>query len=133
MLELLASHTDLSGKRIAVLGLAFKPGTDDIRGSRAVPIIDGLLDRGATVVGYDPVATANMREQYPNIVYAESANTALLDADGAVVVTDWDEFSAIDAETFATMAQPIVIDGRRIIDRKQVEAVTNGRYEGLTW
>ncbi|NUE03088.1 UDP-glucose/GDP-mannose dehydrogenase family protein [Halorubraceae archaeon YAN] len=133
MLELLASHTDLSGKRIAVLGLSFKPGTDDIRGSRAVPIIDELLTRGATVVGYDPVATANMREQYPDLSYADSAKSALSGADGAVVVTDWDEFSAIDAETFGTMAQPIVIDGRRIIDRKQIESVTNGRHEGLTW
>jgi len=82
MVELLAGHVDLDGKRIAVLGLAFKPGTDDIRNSRAIPLIDALLDRGASVVAYDPVAAENMREQYPDIDYADSAAGALSEADG---------------------------------------------------
>ncbi len=127
LLELLASHVDLDGARIAVLGLSFKPQTDDIRNSRAIPVIEQLIERGATVVGYDPVAIEHMRERFPSIEYADSAAAALTDADGAVVVTDWDEFSALDSE-FDAMATPVVVDGRRCIDRR--DGIV---YEGLTW
>ncbi|GGK68657.1 UDP-glucose 6-dehydrogenase AglM [Haloarcula sebkhae] len=127
LLALLDDHVDVSGKRVAVLGLAFKPGTDDIRNTRAVPVIEGLQERGADIVAYDPVATENMRERYPDIQYADSAATALEGASGAVVVTDWDEFAALDAE-FEDMADPVVVDGRRIIERR--DGIT---YEGLTW
>ncbi|TKX41353.1 UDP-glucose 6-dehydrogenase AglM [Halorubrum sp. CGM4_25_10-8A] len=127
LLSLLDDHVDVAGKRIAVLGLAFKPGTDDVRNSRAIPVIEGLRERGAEVVAYDPVATANMRERFPNLEYAESAAAALDGAHGAVVVTDWDEFAALD-EAFDAMADPVVVDGRRIIERR--DGVI---YEGLTW
>ncbi|MFW6018203.1 MAG: UDP binding domain-containing protein, partial [Halapricum sp.] len=127
MLELLEEHTDVAGKRVAVLGLAFKPGTDDIRYTRAVPIIEGLRDRDAEVVAYDPVATDNMRETYPDLSYADSAAEALDGASAAMVVTDWDEFAALDDE-FDTMEDPVVIDGRRVIERRDGLA-----YEGLTW
>ena len=127
LLSLLDDHVDVSGKRIAVLGLAFKPGTDDIRNTRAVPVIEGLQERGADIVAYDPVATENMRERYPDIEYADSAAIALEGASGAVVVTGWDEFGALDAE-FDEMAVPVVVDGRRSIERR--DGIT---YEGLTW
>ncbi|MBV0924946.1 UDP-glucose/GDP-mannose dehydrogenase family protein [Halomicroarcula limicola] len=127
LLSLLDDHVAVRGKRVAVLGLAFKPGTDDIRNTRAVPVIEGLQERGADVVAYDPVATENMRERYPDIEYAASAGEALEGASGAVVVTDWDEFAALDAE-FDEMADPVVVDGRRIIERR--DGIT---YEGLTW
>jgi len=127
MVELLTNHVDPADKRIAVLGLAFKPGTDDIRGSRAAVVIQSLLERGATVVGYDPVAADNMREQFPEIEYADSAPAALKGAHGALVVTDWPEFAALDDE-FDTMVSPVVVDGRRIIERREGIA-----YEGLTW
>ncbi|WP_277542914.1 UDP-glucose 6-dehydrogenase AglM [Haloarcula laminariae] len=127
LLALLDDHVDVSGKRIAVLGLAFKPGTDDIRNTRAVPVIEGLRERGAEVVAYDPVATENMRERYPDIEYADSAASALEGASGAVVVTDWDEFAALNGE-FDAMDEPVVVDGRRIVERR--DGIT---YEGLTW
>ncbi|MGB9933289.1 UDP-glucose 6-dehydrogenase AglM [Haloarcula amylolytica] len=127
LLSLLDDHVDVSGKRIAVLGLAFKPGTDDIRNTRAAPVIEGLKERGAEIVAYDPVAAENMREHYPDIEYADSAAAALEGASGAVVVTDWDEFAALDA-AFDEMAAPVVVDGRRIIERR--DGIT---YEGLTW
>ncbi|RLM36623.1 UDP-glucose 6-dehydrogenase AglM [Haloarcula sp. Atlit-120R] len=127
LLSLLDDHVDVSGKRAAVLGLAFKPGTDDIRNTRAAPVIEGLKTRGADVVAYDPVATENMRERYPDIEYADSPAAALDGASGAVVVTDWDEFAALDAE-FDEMADPVVVDGRRTIKRR--DGIT---YEGLTW
>ena len=127
MLGLLDDHVDVAGKRVAVLGLAFKPGTDDVRDSRAIPIIEGLRERGATVVGYDPVATDRMRERFPEIEYAESAGAALDGAAAALVVTDWDEFAALDTE-FDRMASPVVIDGRHIVSRR-----SGLDYEGLTW
>jgi UDPglucose 6-dehydrogenase len=127
LLELLADHVDLEGARIAVLGLSFKPQTDDIRNSRAIPTIEGLRERGATVVAYDPVAIEPMRERFPEVEYADSAADALVGADGTVVVTDWDEFATLDEE-FEAMNAPVVVDGRRIIQH------TDGfTYEGLTW
>lgn len=127
MLALLDKHVAVSGKRVAVLGLAFKPGTDDIRESRAIPAIEGLLERGAEVVAYDPVATENMRERFPDIEYTQSAADALEGAHGALVVTDWDEFAALDS-AFDAMENPVIIDGRRIVSPR--EGLT---YEGLTW
>ena len=127
LLRLLDKHVEVADRRVAVLGLAFKPGTDDVRNSRAVPVIEGLLDRGANVVGYDPVATDRMRERFPEIDYADSARTALADAHGAVVVTDWDEFAALDTE-FDAMATRVVVDGRHVVERRS--GIT---YEGLTW
>jgi len=127
LVDRLAGHIDLDGAEVAVLGLAFKPGTDDMRNSRAIPVINDLQARGATVTAYDPVATENARDYLTDVAYAESAGAALADADGAVVVTDWDEFAALDGE-FDAMATPIVVDGRRIIERR--DGIT---YEGLTW
>jgi len=129
LLSLLDDHVDVTGKRVAVLGLSFKPGTDDVRGTRAVPVIEGLQERGAAVVAYDPVATESFDEYYPDIdiEYADSAAAALDGAHAAVAVTDWDEFAALDGE-FDAMATPVVVDGRHIIERR--DGLT---YEGLTW
>jgi len=127
LLSLMDRHVDVSGERVAVLGLAFKPGTDDIRNSRAIPVIGGLQERGADVVAYDPVATENMRERFPEISYASSAAETLDGASVALVVTDWDEITALDEE-FDVMATPVVVDGRRAIDRR--DGIV---YEGLTW
>ncbi|WP_336001815.1 UDP-glucose 6-dehydrogenase AglM [Halorientalis halophila] len=127
LLSLLDDHVDVDGERVAVLGLAFKPGTDDIRNSRAIPVIEGLRERGAEVVGYDPVAAPEMAERFPDIEYADSAAAALEGASGAVVVTDWDEFATLDSE-FDAMAEPVVVDGRRVVEPH--EGIT---YEGLTW
>jgi UDPglucose 6-dehydrogenase len=127
LLGLLDDLVDVAGRRVAVLGLAFKPGTDDIRNSRAIPVIEGLRERGAEVVAYDPVAIEEMRERFPDIEYAESGAAALSDTHGAVVVTDWDEFATLDEE-FEAMADPVVVDGRRVVeDRGSIV------YEGLTW
>lgn len=129
MLNLLRKHISLSGKRIAVLGLAFKPGTDDIRNSQSIPIIDGLLKADADVVAYDPAATENMRAHFPNIEYTESAETALNGAHGALVATDWDELTVIDEE-FEAMAQKVIVDGRHIDLPVESRELT---YEGLCW
>jgi UDPglucose 6-dehydrogenase len=127
LLELLDSHVDVNGGRVAVLGLAFKPGTDDVRGSRAKPVVEGLRARGAEVVAYDPLAADAMAAEYPDVEYADSAAAALDGARGACVVTDWPEFADLDAE-FDAMADPVVVDGRRVVERR--DGIT---YEGLTW
>jgi UDPglucose 6-dehydrogenase len=127
LLALLDGHVDVADQRMAVLGLSFKPGTDDIRNSQAIPVIEGLQARGGDVVAYDPVATASMRERFPDIEYADSAPAALEEAHGAVVVTGWDEFGALDG-AFDAMATPVVVDGRRVVSRR--DGIT---YEGLTW
>ncbi|OAQ54711.1 UDP-glucose 6-dehydrogenase [Natrinema mahii] len=126
LVDLLADHVPLEGARIAVLGLSFKPGTDDVRKSRALDVIDALTARGADVVAYDPVAIENVRPDYSDIEYADSAEGALADADGAVVATGWPEF---DGLSFDGMARRVVVDGRRIdVDEDALEG-----YEGLTW
>jgi UDPglucose 6-dehydrogenase len=126
LVELLAEHVSLDGARISVLGLSFKPGTDDVRKSRALDVIDHLTGRGADVVASDPVAIENVRPDYPDIEYADSAADALEGADGAVVATDWPEF---DDLSFEEMARRVLVDGRRIdVDTDALEV-----YEGLTW
>ncbi|MFD1598847.1 UDP-glucose 6-dehydrogenase AglM [Halobellus rarus] len=117
LLGRLREHVDPDGARVAVLGLAFKPGTDDVRNSRAIPLVEALLDANADVVGYDPVATENFRDEFPDIEYADSAGEALDGADAALVVTDWPEFADLDTE-FDAMATPVVVDGRRIVTRR---------------
>jgi UDPglucose 6-dehydrogenase len=127
MLAMLDARGDVAGERVAVLGLSFKPGTDDVRESRAIPLLRGLLDRDADVVAYDPVATERMRAVVPDVEYVDSASEALDGAVAALVATDWDEFADLDEE-FDRMARPLVLDGRRIVTpRSGIE------YEGLTW
>jgi len=127
LLSLLDNHVDVESERVAVLGLAFKPGTDDVRDSRAIPVINGLQERGVNVAAYDPVAAENMRTHFPDIEYTDAPQDALAGASACVVCTDWDEFAVLDEE-FDAMETPVVVDGRRIIERR--EGLT---YEGLTW
>jgi UDPglucose 6-dehydrogenase len=110
---------ELRGRRIALLGLAFKPNTDDIRQASSIVLAGRLLAEGARVVGYDPVATDNMRALLPTMEYAKSATEALEDADACVLVTEWDEFLQLDwAKVKEEMARPLIIDGRNALDAK---------------
>ena len=107
---------NLKGKRIAILGLAFKADTDDMREARAIPIINQLLEEGANVTAYDPVAVPIAKTIFKNkIHYASSAIACLKNADCCILVTEWGEFKKLKPEDFTkNMAQPILIDGRRI-------------------
>ena len=107
---------ELKGKTIAVLGLAFKPDTDDMREARSIPIINQLLHEGATVTAYDPVAISTAKSIFGDkINYASSAINCLKDADCCIIVTEWNEFKQLKPEDFKQhMKQPILIDGRRI-------------------
>ena len=108
----------LSGKAIAVLGLTFKPDTDDVRFSRAAPIIEGLLVMGANVTAYDPKGMDNFRKEFDfDITYAKDARDALLDKDAVIFQTEWPQFRKIPASWYPKlMSKPIVIDGRRTVD-----------------
>jgi UDPglucose 6-dehydrogenase len=108
----------LGGKNVAVLGLTFKPDTDDVRFSRAAPIILGLLAKGATVTAYDPKGMENFKKQFgPDIDYAPDARTALRDKDAVIFQTEWRQFWSITARDFMhLMRHPVVIDGRRSVD-----------------
>jgi UDPglucose 6-dehydrogenase len=108
---------DLRGKRIALLGLAFKPNTDDIRQASSIVLAGRLLAEDAQVIGYDPLAMDAMKAVVPGMEYAPSATAALEGADACVLVTEWSEFLALDwAEVKLSMARPIVIDGRNALD-----------------
>ena len=107
--------SDLSGRRIAIWGLAFKPRTDDIREAPARSIIEGLLAAGASVVGYDPVAMDNMRALNLGLEFAEDMYKAAHEADALVICTEWSEFRTPDLTQLRnTMRSPVVFDGRNL-------------------
>jgi UDPglucose 6-dehydrogenase len=109
---------DLKGKNIAILGLSFKPDTDDMREARSIPIINQLLKEGANITAYDPAAVSNAKTIFANkIQYASSVIECLKNADCCILVTEWDEFKKLKPEDFTkNMHQPILIDGRRIFN-----------------
>lgn len=108
---------DLKGKRIAVLGLAFKPETDDMREAPSVEIIRGLTQEGASVCAYDPVAMEESEKILPEIEYAEDEYSAVKGADALVVVTEWNQFRALDmARIRDLMKSPMIADLRNICD-----------------
>jgi len=116
--ELLGS---LAGKRIALLGLAFKPNTDDMREARVIPIVNELLRQGVIVIAYDPVAANMAKSLFQNkIMYASSVKECLENAEGCILVTEWDEFKKLKPNDFVKiMKQPVVVDGRRIYDPEE--------------
>ncbi len=112
---------DLKGKRIAVLGLSFKPNTDDMRQAVSIKIINGLLEKGGSVTVYDPAAIPNAERIFKSkIQYAGSAIECLENADCCILVTEWEEFKKLKPEDYTqNMRQPILIDGRRIYNSKE--------------
>ena len=123
LVRLLQAHIpDLEGRRIGVLGLAFKPNTDDVRESRAIPVIRALLDAGAEVIAYDPLAMENFATLFPEIEYAPSAE-AVLAADAVLITTEWEEFERLN------YSGKTVIDGRRVAAASRTAEV----YEGVCW
>ena len=122
LVEILKKHIpSLKGKTIGVLGLAFKPNTDDIRESKAIPIVGELLKQGAQVKAYDPKATENFKKLYPQIEYCLSADEAL-QSDAILITTKWDEFKTLDYNG------KVVIDGRKLDEAKTAKI-----YEGVCW
>jgi UDPglucose 6-dehydrogenase len=122
LVEILKKHIPkLKGKSIGILGLAFKPNTDDIRDSRAIPIIKELLRNEAHVKAYDPQAMDNFKKLYPTVEYCSSALDVLA-SDAVLIVTKWNAFKTLDYRG------KIVIDGRRLNEAKTAQI-----YEGVCW
>jgi UDPglucose 6-dehydrogenase/GDP-mannose 6-dehydrogenase len=128
MLSLLGRHiTSLKGVRVALLGLAFKEDTDDMRESPAIPLARMLIEQGAHVIGYDPVARATARAALPAAVeLAPSLEVALADVEAALLVTRWNEFRRVPDLLRERTKPPVLIDGRRMLD-----PASNTRYEGI--
>ncbi|ADB58270.1 UDP-glucose dehydrogenase family protein [Archaeoglobus profundus] len=124
MIELLKKHIpNLANRKIGVLGLAFKPDTDDVRESRAIPIVEALLREEAKIIAYDPKAMNNFAKIFPQIEYAKSSQEVIDKSDAVLIVTEWREFEELD------YSGKIVIDGRRI-EKAMREAKI---YEGVCW
>jgi UDPglucose 6-dehydrogenase/GDP-mannose 6-dehydrogenase len=118
----------LRDRRVTVLGLAFKPDTDDVRESPAFGVIGQLLGQHASVTAYDPVAnSAAQRALYDvDVTFADDLKQAVADADAIVIVTRWEQFQAVPAIIATADPQPLVVDGRRMLDRRSVK-----RYAGI--
>jgi UDPglucose 6-dehydrogenase len=111
---------DVTGKRVAALGAAFKPNSDDIRDAPALDVAATLARMGADVVVYDPAAMDNARRQHPELGYGENAIDAARNADVVVLLTEWTEFREIDPDAMAAVAaQRKIVDGRHALEPAQ--------------
>jgi UDPglucose 6-dehydrogenase len=123
LINILKKHIPmLKGRTIGILGLAFKPDTDDIRDSRARPIIESLIKEGAHIKAYDPKAMEHFKKIVTDIDYC-SKSSEVLDADAILITTEWDEFRHLD------YSNKIVIDGRRVLEAKKTAKI----YDGVCW
>jgi len=120
LLEMLKSHVVLKDATIGILGLAFKPGTDDVRDSRAIGIVRALLREGVKVKAYDPIAIENFKSLFPQIEYVTKEE--ILNCDAILIITEWEEFNHLDYRG------KVVIDGRRVLKAKEARI-----YEGICW
>ncbi|HQN76115.1 MAG TPA: UDP-glucose/GDP-mannose dehydrogenase family protein, partial [Methanomassiliicoccales archaeon] len=118
--ELLERRTEIYGSTVAVLGLAFKPGTDDIREASSLTVVGELLRKGAKVRAYDPQAMDNFKREFPQITYCSTAKECLKGADSAIILTEWPEFA--DPALYGSM---LVVDGRGV--------TKTNNYEGICW
>jgi len=124
--------TDLKGKRIALLGLAFKADTDDMRQAVSIPLVKTLLSRGAEVIAYDPAAITNAKPLLDSgVKFASTAIDCITGADCCILVTEWEEFKKIKPETFREkMRYPAIVDGRRIFDPSEFKQA-NVRFSAI--
>ena len=129
VLDRLYKHFEnVEGTRVAVMGLAFKPGTDDMRESPAIPVVNELIARKAEIKAYDPVAEEEAKKIFPNggVTYCSSIEETMDQADAVLVLTRWSEFEQIPEVLKRMNVSPLVVDGRRMLPRDSVE-----RYEGI--
>lgn len=126
------------GKKVAILGLTFKPGTDDLREAPSIPNIRRLLDEGAEIIAYDPVGIENFKKIYPTeITYANSPEEALRDADMVFIFTEWNEIKSLKLSKYSElMKTPIVLDGRNCYEINEINEINYysvGRKEILKY
>ena len=118
----------LKGIRIAILGLAFKPGTNDMRESPAIPIVKELLAKGAEIKAYDPVASDEAQKIFADhqVQYCDTLHQTIDNVQAVVLLTRWEEFSKIPSLLADLETQPLFVDGRRMLDKALI-----ARYEGI--
>lgn len=122
LIEILKKHiTRLRDKTIGILGLTFNPGTNDVRESRAIKVIETLLQEGAIIKAYDPLGIGNFKKLFPLIEYVDKEEI-LSNCDAILIITEWEEFQVLDYRG------KIVIDGRRVLKAKEARM-----YEGICW
>lgn len=111
----------LKGKTVGLLGLAFKPNTDDLRDAKSLELIRLLKEEGATVRVYDPIAMDNTKELFPDITYCNSSFDAATGCDLLIIVTEWNEFKLLNLEKLkSVMKEPVIFDGRNIYDPRRL-------------
>ncbi|MBI5355429.1 MAG: UDP-glucose/GDP-mannose dehydrogenase family protein, partial [Candidatus Aenigmarchaeota archaeon] len=125
-LKLLGKKMQVRGKKVAVLGLAFKPGTDDTRESPALAVIPELQKLGANVVVYDPMT--HVRNQFPDVEHASSVEEALRGSHACLIMTDWPQFKELDDRHFDAMDNKVIIEGRKTLNPIKVTD-----FEGVCW
>nr|MBA2636520.1 UDP-glucose/GDP-mannose dehydrogenase family protein [Sphingomonas sp.] len=112
----------VAGKRIGVLGLAFKPNTDDMRDAPSIPLVNALIEQGAEVTAFDPAAMDQARPLFAGLNFARDAYAVADDADALVIVTEWDEFRGLDLDKLAKrMRGRAIVDLRNVYDRDDAE------------
>jgi UDPglucose 6-dehydrogenase len=113
----------VAGRTVAVLGLSFKPNTDDIRESPALPIVQGLVDGGATVRAFDPEAMEACRPLFPTVTFCESPYAAAEGADALLIITEWNPFRKLELDTLRELLRrPLVIDLRNLYEPEKMAA-----------
>jgi len=128
LIQLLNKHYGLENLNVAVLGLAFKPETDDMRESPAISVVKSLLKKGAHIKAYDPAAREEAKKIFgtDNVEYPDNLGEALANVDAVLLITRWKEFDNLDVLISKLKPQPLVIDGRRMLNKGDYE-----RYEGV--
>jgi UDPglucose 6-dehydrogenase len=118
----------VQGKKVGILGLAFKQNTDDMRDAASVPLVNALIEAGAEVVAFDPAAMENAGALMPGLTFASRAADVAEGADAVVVVTEWDEFRALDLEKLAKRMR-----GRALVDLRNVYDAAEAERAGLQY
>jgi len=135
-IEALKMADELNGKTVSILGLAFKPNTDDIREAPSIKLIQELKKHNTKIKTYDPQATENMKKIFPDITYTDSPLECLKNSDICFVLTEWKEIKQLEPKDFLNlMRTPIIIDGRRVFDpekMKQLGFISKAIGYGLT-
>lgn len=112
---------NLKGKTVGILGLAFKPNTDDMREAKSIDIISDLLEAGAKIKTYDPIAIENTQKIFPDIGYCANSYEVAAGADALIIVTEWNEFKSLNFDRISSiMAKPLIFDGRNMYDPEQM-------------
>jgi len=131
--DILREHyKEIEGKMVAILGLTFKPDTDDIREAPSLYIIEKLLKNKVNIKAYDPMVTNNIRNVFPDIMYCDDMYKCIVDCDAMIICTEWSEFYNIDLNKVnELMSQSVIIDGRNILDIKKVKEAKVKAYYSI--